>query len=224
MANAVATGGFPVVSSPPPFPTALPGAANATSNAETAKGAMAQAQSTTLGAIGDAQSTAETSLAGVRVTSTAVASSSLDFASTTLAVAQGGSGQTSVNSDLVAYAFSTGLPDKAYAATLIDGASNVADALLGPRDKVFGTAILGSFGGESESSSTFDFRFRGDLLLGLIDGSGEFSIDGVEMSFVDDTVINLGSNLGSSGSASANVETDAGSAAVSAVSISVCAG
>ena len=51
-------------------------------------------------------------------------------------------------------------------------------------------------------SSTFDFRYRGDLLLGLIDGSGEFSIsaNGVEIlseSFVDDdSVINLGSNLG----------------------------
>ena len=100
---------------------------------------------------------------------------------------------------MTAWAFSTALPDKAYVTTLVDGASNVAATLLGPRDKVFATAILGSFGGES--SSMFDFRFRGDLLLGLIDGSGQSSIkaNGVEIlseSFVDDSVINLGSNLG----------------------------
>ena len=63
------------------------------------------------------------------------------------------------------------LPDKAYATTLIGGASHVASALLGPRDAVFGTAILGANyapdgGGESNTysaSSTFDFGYRGDL-------------------------------------------------------------
>ena len=55
---------------------------------------------------------------------------------------RGGRGET-------AYAFSTALPDKAYAATLIDGASNVADALLGPGDMVFGSAILGTNGSGS---------------------------------------------------------------------------
>jgi hypothetical protein len=85
--------------------------------------------------------------------------------------AAGGAGQ-SVPNTLVqtAYAFSTALPDRAYAATLINGASNIADALLGPRDKVFGTAILGTQGFGDSAESTFDFRFRGDLLLGLIDG------------------------------------------------------
>jgi hypothetical protein len=53
----------------------------------------------------------------------------------------------------------------------------VASALLGPRDAVFGTAILGANyasdgGGESNTysaSSTFDFAYGGDLKLGLID-------------------------------------------------------
>ena len=63
---------------------------------------------------------------------------------TTKAIAQGGSGQTFINPGQTAYAFSTALPDKAYASTLVDGANNVASALLGPRDAVFGTAILGA--------------------------------------------------------------------------------
>ena len=70
-----------------------------------------------------------------------------------------------------------GIPDKAYVSTLIGGAPNVADALLGPRDEVFGTAILGANyapdgSGESHTYSataTFDFGYHGDLMLGLID-------------------------------------------------------
>ncbi len=129
-----------------------------------------------------------------------MAATSFGITTTTNAIAQGRSGQSFDNSGETDDAFSTALPDKAYAATLIDGASNVADALLGPHDKIFGTAIL-EFNFFSDTvSSTFDFRHRGDLLLGLIDGSGEFSIDvnGVFLSenFVDDSVINLGSNLG----------------------------
>jgi len=125
------------------------------------------------------------------------------------AVAQaGGPGQTFVTPDNTVYAFSTVLPDKADVATLIGGASNVASALLGPRYTVFGTAILGASyaadGGESgtySATSTFDFDYRGDLLLGLIDGGGVFSvtINGVktlEEDFVDDHVIDLGSNFG----------------------------
>ena len=42
-----------------------------------------------------------------------------------------GSGQAFANPGQTAYAFSTALPDKAYSATLIDGAHNVAGALLG---------------------------------------------------------------------------------------------
>jgi hypothetical protein len=151
-----------------------------------------------------ATSTATTNRGGVSVQSTAAADSG-EGSITTLAVAQGGSDQAVVNPSqtlLTAWAFSTALPDKAYAASVVDGASNVADALLGPRDTVLGIAILGEQGYGDSASATFDFRFRGDLLLGLIDGSGEFSIsaNGVEIlseSFVDDdSVINLGSNFG----------------------------
>ena len=95
------------------------------------------------------------------------------------------------------------MPDKAYATSLIGGAKHVASALLGPRDQVFGTAILGANtapdgGGGSETysaSSTFEFGYGGDLQLGLIDDqvsgfanwlgfqSMEFTIaeDGVEV-------------------------------------------
>ena len=75
-----------------------------------------------------------------------------------------------------AYAISTALPDQAYVTTLVGGAINVADALLGPYDIVFGTAILGG-----DASTTFDFTYRGDLLVGLVD---------------DDAIIDLGSNFG----------------------------
>ena len=150
-------------------------AANATSTATTARGALAQAQSTAVGSSGQAESTAKSSLAGVSVQSTA--SAPTGDTATTNAIAQGGSGQTFVNPGQTAYALSTALPDKAYATSLIGGASDVASALLGPRDQVFGTAILGANyasdgGGESETysaSSTFDFGHPGDLQLGLID-------------------------------------------------------
>jgi len=150
---------------------------------------------------------------------------------TTNAIAQGGgSGQAFANPGQTAYAFSTALPDKPYSATLIDGAHNVAGALLGPRDRVFGTAILGANyaadgGGASHTysaTSTFDFGYGGDLLLGLIgsqeDGfagglgfqSMEFTItaNGVEIldttfrslsiaeSFFRDSVIDLDSDFG----------------------------
>jgi hypothetical protein len=225
VAKAAATGGAGGAGS---SPGAL-GAANATSIAETAKGALAQAQSTAVGSSGTAQSIATTRFAGVSVQSAAVAQ--VGSTATTNAIAQGGdSGQAFVNPGQTAYAFSTALPDKAYSATLINGASNVAGALLGPRDMAFGTAILGANyapdgGGESHTysgSSTFDFGYGGDLMLGLIDdqhvgfagGLGfqslEFTIldDHVKIldltfdslrvaeSFFHDSVINLGSNLG----------------------------
>jgi hypothetical protein len=222
IANAVATagaGGGPLGAS---------GAANATSSAETAKGALAQAQSTAVGSSGQSQSTAKTGLASMKVQSAALAQ--VGSTATTNAIAQGGSGQTFANPGQTAYAFATALPDKAYSATLIDGAHNVAGALLGPRDVVFGTAILGAnyaadADGESHTystTSTFDFGYRGDVLLGLIgsqeDGfagglgfqSLEFTItaDGVEIfdstfrslsiaeSFFRDNVIDLGSDFG----------------------------
>ena len=103
---------------------------------------MAQAQSTAVGSSGQAQSTALTSYSFVKVQSAAVAQ--VGSTATTNAIAQGGSGQAFANPGQTAYAFSTALPDKAYSATLIDGAHDVAGALLGPRDTVFGTAILGA--------------------------------------------------------------------------------
>ena len=190
--------------------------ANATSNAETVKGAMAQALSTVVqGASlfapgGQATSTAKTSLTGVSVQSTTAALVENGFdpsvTATTDAIAQGGSGQTLVDPGETA-AISTALPDKAYAATLIGGASNVADALLGPHDEIFGTAILASREAFSTSealfpsaSSTFDFRFQGDLLLGVIEGFDfDIIVNGAPIftgGSVTDTVINLGSNFG----------------------------
>ena len=171
-ANAASTGGPGALGSSP----GATGVANATSTAETAQGALAQAQSTAVGSSGQAQSTAKSSFGFVGVQSTATAPTSASTA-TSNAIAQGGSGQAFVNPGQTAYAFSTALPDKAYAATLIGGASHVASALLGPRDQVFGTAILGANtasdgGGESETysaSSTFEFGYGGDLQLGLID-------------------------------------------------------
>jgi hypothetical protein len=178
IATAVATGGaggLGGVGDAGPPPGAL-GAANAMSAAATAKGALAQAQSTPVGSSGEAQSIATTNLAGVSVQSAAIAPTG--STATTNAIAQGGgSGQAFVNPGETAYAFSTALPDNAYSATLIDGAHDVAAALLGPRDKVFGTAILGANyaadgGGESHAysaTSTFDFGYGGDVLLSLID-------------------------------------------------------
>jgi hypothetical protein len=79
---------------------------------------------------------------------------------------------------------------------LIGSASNVADALLGPDDKIFGAAILGGF----NSGSTFDFSFRGDLILGVIAG-GFFEIvangaDILSGDVGDNSVINLSSIFG----------------------------
>jgi hypothetical protein len=104
---------------------------------------LAQARSTAVGSSGQATSTASTSYSFVKAQSSAVAPTGAGTA-TTNAIAQGGSVQAFVNPGQTAYAFSTALPNKAYAATLIGGASNVASALLGPRDQVFGTAILGA--------------------------------------------------------------------------------
>ena len=96
---------------------------------------------------------------------------------TTNAIAQaGGAGQAFANPGQTAYAFTVGDPDKAYTTMLIGTSSEVADALLGPRDMIFGAAILGANyasdgGGESDTytaTSTIDFVYGGDLTLGLI--------------------------------------------------------
>ena len=157
----------------------LPGNANATSNAETVKGAMAQALSTAVqGAFtplapgGQATSTAKTSLAGVSVQSkTAVAlgdpSVGNSLTATTDAIAQGRSGQTSVAPAETA-AIATALPDKVYATTLIGDASNVADALLGPGDEIFGAAILATAGEPGVFATRRSiFRFRAICFLAI---------------------------------------------------------
>ena len=71
---------------------------------------------------------------------------------------------------------------------------------------MFGTAIVGfndSPDGQFDSftfseSSTFDFSYRGDLLLGVIEGDFSVIINGVQVlkqEFVDDGVVNLGSSF-----------------------------
>jgi hypothetical protein len=116
------------------------------------------------------------------------------FAISTNAIAQGGSGQSSVDTGPFdgGLAFSTTLPNTAYATTLIGSASNVANALLGPDDTIFGAAILGGFG----SSATFDFNFRGDLILGDVDDNsvsnlGFFS-GPIDLTFGDPGVFVIG--------------------------------
>ena len=227
MAAATATGGAAGTSEGGAAGTN--GAANASAAATTDHGAMAQAQSTAVGSSGEAQSTAGTSFTNVKVQSTATAPTG--STATTNAIAQaGGSGQAFSNPGQTAYAFAVGAPDKAYATSLIGSAGAVADALLGPRDAIFGAAILGANyasdgGGESHTysaTSTFDFGYGGDVLLGLIDNqetgfdgglgfqSMDFYIvaDGVKIddwtftslaaadSFFQDQVIDLGSSFG----------------------------
>ena len=200
------------------------GGASATADAFATRGGLATAQASATGGEHsiyngyggtDATSNAKSTLVAANVRSTDEAEEaatngypSPNYTLTTNAVAQaGGSGQSFVTPDNGAYAFSTVLPDKADVATLIGGASPVANAFLGPRDIVFGTAILGfnDFPDEQFStftfsdSSTFDFSYRGDLLLGVIEGDFSVIINGVQVfaeEFVDDGVINLGSSFG----------------------------
>jgi hypothetical protein len=74
-----------------------------------------------------------------------VATAQVGSTATTIATAQaGGSGLAFTNPGETAYAFAVGLPDKTYSTSLIGGASNVASALLGPRDGVFGAGISGA--------------------------------------------------------------------------------
>jgi hypothetical protein len=184
-ASATATGGFGFSD----YSTT----SNATSYAETAKGGLAQAKAQKQGDFGLAQSTAKTTFRGVSVD---VQSTDTTYLGVVAAIAQGGSGQSPVNSgQFNSFVSSTALPNTAYATTLLGSASNVADALLGPGDKIFGTAIL-----KGNSSSTFDFSFRGDLLLGVIAGDFlEVVVNGADMlseGVGDNTVINLGSIFG----------------------------
>ena len=150
------------------------GTSSATASATTTGGAKAQSLATATDSPASAQSTAETSLGRVSLAQT-VASASTASKATTNAIAQGGDGQMLVNPGQSAYAFATALPSKSYSTALIGGASMVADALLGPGEAVFGTSVLGAnLSGDGSAadtysaSSTFDFAYRGDLVLGLI--------------------------------------------------------
>jgi hypothetical protein len=198
----------------------------ATASATTDGGAKAQSVATATGSAAQAQSTSETSLGPVSLAKT-VASSTTESKATTNAIVQaGGAGQSLVNPGQSAYAFATALPDKSYSTALIGGASNVAGALLGPRDVVFGTSFLGanlsgdgSVSNDYRASSTFDFAYKGDLVLGLIaplDGAPtdfqqiDFTVtlDGAEVvdetftslaaadAFFDDHVLDLGAVSG----------------------------
>ena len=152
----------------------------------TTNGATAQARSTAAGSSGEAQSTAQTNSHNVTlVQSTAAAQTG--GAATTNAIAQAGSGPAFGNPGQSAYALSTGLPGKAYLTSLAGGAGNVVAALLQPHEVVFGTAILGAnYASDGESlaysaAATFDFGYRGEVLLGLIgdqqSGSGFQSLE-----------------------------------------------
>ncbi len=173
------------------------GAANASSTATTDHGAIAQAESTAVGSSGQAQSTATTGF----TTSTATAPTG--GTATTNAIAQaGGSGQTFANPGDTAYAFTVGAPDKAYSTSLISSASTVAGALLGPRDAVFGAAILGanyaSDGGESDiytATSTIDFAYGGDLVLGLIDDQESGFTNGAGFESIEFTIAANGATI-----------------------------
>ena len=174
MATATATGGAGGTASAAPGTNGVAGTGNATASATTSSGARAQALATATGSPASAQSTAATSLGRVSLAQT-FASASTASKATTNAVAQGGDGQMLVNPGQSAYAFATALPAKSYSIALIGGASMVADALLGPGEAVFGTSILGAnLSGDGSAadtysaSSTFDFAYRGDLILGLI--------------------------------------------------------
>jgi hypothetical protein len=108
-----------------------------------------------------------------------VATAEVGSAATTIATAQaGGSAPAFANPGETAYAFAVGLPENTYSTSLIGGASEVASALLGPRDVLFGAGISGANyaanGGDASHTysavSTFAFSGLGsDLLLGLID-------------------------------------------------------
>jgi hypothetical protein len=218
--SAYATGGFAP-------PGGGGGFATATANAFAARGGLATSKAVATGGEqqegifsvpggANATSSAKSTFSGASVRSTdeAVVSTAAttltggDGVATANAVAQaGGAGHAFVKPDDAVYAFSTVLPNKADVATLIGGASNVASAFLGPRDTVFGTAILGNNDfpdGPVDSftfseSSSFDFSYGGDLLLGVIDGDFSVIISGVQVlaeDSVDDGVINLGSSFG----------------------------
>jgi hypothetical protein len=172
------------------------GGGDATATAVATGGRSATAMATAIGGTGGAgfsgagangaakaQSTAQTNVRRVTlVQSTAIAQAG--GTATTNAIAQGGgAGEPFSNPGQTAYSMATGLPGEAYLTTLAGGAGNVATALLGSRDVVFGSSIMGanyaSNGGGSSlvynATSTFDFAYRGDVLLGLIGDQSGFA-------------------------------------------------
>ena len=188
----------------------LPGNATARADASAAGGGKATAEAVAsvsfdqfIQPVANPTSTAKTGFfVGVGVLSTAFqTTTSLSVkglgaaTATTEAIAQAGSGQTFV-ANVDASSISTALPDKAYATTLIGDASNVAAALLGPGEEIFGAAILDTL----EGGSDFDFSYRGDLLLGVISAVDfDITINGEQLLTGHsgaDTVIDLGSNFG----------------------------
>ena len=201
-ATAAATGGAAGAVAAPGQTPGIAGAANATSLAATINGAAAQAQSTAVGSSGQAQSTAQTNFSRVTLVQT-TATAPVESTATTNAIAQGGAGQAFSNPGQTAYAMATGLPGKAYLTTLVGGAGNVATALLAPRDVVFGSAIMGANyapdgGGASftySASSTFDFAYRGDVLLGLIGSQQNGFADGVGFQSLEFSVLANGAKI-----------------------------
>ncbi len=123
---------------------------------------------------GDASASATAVSGDVSVSSTAVATGFLNPGIVPLPGAN-------------ASALSVALPDTAQAASLIGGASKVADALLAPGARVFGIVSVSesgsgdysyTFGSYSSLSATFSFPYRGDLLLGFIDGFDPYPYEG----------------------------------------------
>ena len=51
---------------------------------------------------------------------------------------------------------------------------------------------MGTQGYGDSATSTFDFTYRGDLLVAAVDGGGEFSINGVSEGLGDGDNLNLG--------------------------------
>ena len=161
-------------------------ATDVTSSAETAEGGVAQAQTHADSSSGESLSTAKTTFGGVTVQSTVGGFITGD----TIAIAQGGSGQFLVNAEQPVFAFSTALPNAAYATTLIGSASNVADALLGPDDTIFGTAILGF-----EQQRDVRFQLPGRFDPWRDHGGFNILVNGVDIPseyLGDNSVINLG--------------------------------
>ncbi len=179
-------------------------AANATSNAVTANGAMADALSTAGGEIGEAQSTAKTSLEGVSVQSTVTAPSSITISFWANDDRSGRAGRLGSyplrcrNLRLLDRPYRQGVRHDADRHVRREQCRRGAVRLT---DEILGNRVISSMGSGGTLSTTFDFRFQGDLLLGviygfdfdiLVNGTQVFATDGT----ITDTVIDLGLHFG----------------------------